>query len=60
VLTSYATGYFPTSGIWDSTPIQGLVLSVPSLLLFIVLLVLPMSRIRSGSPSARSAWPRPD
>jgi len=47
--TSYATGYFPSSGIWDSTPIQGLVLSVPSLLLFIVLLVLPMDRIRSGS-----------
>jgi branched-chain amino acid transport system permease protein len=47
--TSYATGYFPSTGIWTSTPIKGLVLSVPSVLLFIVLLVLPMDRIRSGS-----------
>jgi branched-chain amino acid transport system permease protein len=46
---SFATGYFPRSGIWDSTPVQGLELSVPSVLLFVVLLVLPMSRIRSGT-----------
>ena len=53
LLASYAVGYFPTSGIWDSTPIQGLELSVPSVLLFIVLLVLPMSRLRSGAPHRR-------
>ena len=46
--TSYATGYFPHGGFWSSTPVLGLVLSVPSLLLFIVLLVLPQDRIRSG------------
>jgi branched-chain amino acid transport system permease protein len=48
LLTSYATGYFPTTGFWNSTPIQGLKLSVPSVLLFIVLLALPMSRLKSG------------
>ncbi len=49
--SSYALGYLPSSGIWASTPIQGLLtLSVPSVILFIVLLVLPMHRIRSGAP----------
>jgi branched-chain amino acid transport system permease protein len=46
---SYATGYFPSTGIWTSVPIKGLALSVPSLLLFIVLLVLPQDRIRTGT-----------
>jgi branched-chain amino acid transport system permease protein len=49
--SSYALGYIPSSGIWSSTPIQGLLtLSVPSVILFIVLLALPMHRIRSGAP----------
>jgi branched-chain amino acid transport system permease protein len=47
---SFATGYFPRTGFWESTPIQGLELSVPSVLLFAVLLAMPLSRIRSGSP----------
>jgi len=49
--SSYALGYIPSSGIWSSTPLQGLLtLSVPSVILFIVLLLLPMHRIRSGAP----------
>ena len=49
--SSYALGYIPSSGLWSSTPIQGLLtLSVPSVILFIVLLALPMHRIRSGTP----------
>ena len=49
--TSYALGYIPSTGIWASTPLQGLLtLSVPSVILFIVLLALPMHRIRSGAP----------
>jgi branched-chain amino acid transport system permease protein len=49
--TSYALGYIPSTGFWSATPIQGLLtLSVPSVILFIVLLVLPMHRIRSGTP----------
>ena len=52
LLTSYAT-YFPSTGFWSSTPIQGLKLSVPSVLLFVVLLLLPVSRIRSGAPQRR-------
>jgi len=47
---SYATGYFPQGGFWSSTPVTGLLeLSVPSLLLFAVLLALPQDRIRSGA-----------
>jgi branched-chain amino acid transport system permease protein len=53
LLASYAVGYFPLTGIWASTPIQGLTLSVPSVLLFVVLLVYPLSRIRSGVPQRR-------
>jgi len=48
--SSYALGYIPNTGIWASTPIQGLTQSVPSIILFIVLLALPMHRIRSGTP----------
>jgi branched-chain amino acid transport system permease protein len=50
LLTSYATGYLPLTGFWASTPVQGLKLSVPSVLLFVVLLALPVSRLRSASP----------
>ncbi len=52
LLTSYAT-YIPSTGFWSSTPIQGLKLSVPAVLLFAVLLLLPVSRIRSGAPQRR-------
>ncbi len=49
LVASYATGYFPSTGIWRSTPIQGLALSVPSVLLFVVLLVMRQDRIKVGS-----------
>jgi branched-chain amino acid transport system permease protein len=42
--TSYATGYIPSTGFWNSTPLQGLKLSVPEVILFLVLLALPMSK----------------
>src|SRR5580700_6199273 len=49
--SSYAVGYVPSTGFWSSTPVQGtLTLSVPTVILFIALLTLPMDRIRSGSP----------
>ena len=49
--SSYAVGYVPSTGFWSSTPVQGtLTLSVPTLILFIALLMLPMDRIRSGTP----------
>ncbi len=41
----------PSTGFWASTPVQGtLTLSVPTVILFIALLILPMDRIRSGAP----------
>jgi branched-chain amino acid transport system permease protein len=49
LVASYATGYFPSTGIWTSVPIKAIALSVPSILLFIVLLVLPQDRIKVGS-----------
>jgi branched-chain amino acid transport system permease protein len=49
LLSSYAS-YLPLTGFWNSTPVQGLKLSVPSLLLFIVLLAIPVSRLRSAIP----------
>jgi branched-chain amino acid transport system permease protein len=52
LLSSYAT-YFPSTGFWGTTAIQGLKLSVPAVLLFVVLLALPVSRIRSGAPQRR-------
>ncbi len=49
--SSYAVGYVPSTGFWSSTPVQGtLTLSVPTVILFIALLTLPMDRIRSGTP----------
>jgi branched-chain amino acid transport system permease protein len=52
LLSSYAQGYVPNVGaFWSSTPVQGLLTqSVPSLVLFIALLVVPAHRIRSGTP----------
>ncbi len=52
--SSYAVGYVPSTGFWSSTPVQGtLTLSVPTLILFIALLMLPMDRIRSGASPLR-------
>ena len=50
--SSYALGYIPSSrAFWSSTPVQGLLtLSVPTVILFVVLLALPVHRIRSGTP----------
>jgi branched-chain amino acid transport system permease protein len=54
--SSYAQGYVPNVGaFWSSTPVQGvLTLSVPSVLLFIFVLVLPAERLRVGSPQRRT------
>ncbi|HSZ36225.1 MAG TPA: ABC transporter permease [Acidimicrobiales bacterium] len=51
LLSSYAQGYVPNSGrFWSSTPVQGLLtLSVPSIILFVAILLLPAQRIRTGS-----------
>jgi branched-chain amino acid transport system permease protein len=58
LLSSFAVGYFPsTAGFWSSTPIQGLKLSVPSILLFVVLLAYPVSRIRTAGASRRPSVP---
>ena len=52
--SSYAVGYVPSTGFWSWTPVQGtLTLSVPTLILFIALLMLPMDRIRSGASPLR-------
>ncbi len=50
LLSSYAQGYVPDTGaFWTSAPVQGLLTqSVPSVILFIALLMLPASRLRSG------------
>jgi branched-chain amino acid transport system permease protein len=49
-LLSAYTGYLPTLGsFWSSTPVQGLKNNIPIVILFIVLLALPVSRLRSGS-----------
>jgi branched-chain amino acid transport system permease protein len=51
---SYATGYMPSSGnFWGSTPLQGLRLSIPAVLLFVVLLWLPQDKIEAGKFSMR-------
>jgi branched-chain amino acid transport system permease protein len=50
---SYAVGYMPTSGFFGSTPMQGLRLSIPAILLFGALLFLPQDTIESGRLLAR-------
>jgi branched-chain amino acid transport system permease protein len=50
LITSYATGYLPLTGFWASTPVQGFKLSVPSVLLFAVLLAIPAARLRTAAP----------
>ncbi|HEY1828522.1 MAG TPA: ABC transporter permease [Acidimicrobiales bacterium] len=57
---SYFVGYLPTSGFWASTPISGLLTeSVPSLILFIVLLAYPASRLRGGQLQRKVILPTP-
>jgi branched-chain amino acid transport system permease protein len=51
--TSYAVGYMPSTGFWGSTPLQGLRLSIPAVLLFVVLLWLPQSKVQAGQFSMR-------
>jgi len=53
LLQSYAVGYMPSSGIWDSVPLQGMRLAIPSILLFVTLLVLPQDKIRGAVSQAR-------
>jgi branched-chain amino acid transport system permease protein len=53
LIQSYGVGYLPIGGFWDSTPIQGLRDSIPAVLLFVVLLVLPQDRIRGSSSLLR-------
>ena len=52
---SYAVGYMPTSGFFGSTPMQGLRLSIPAILLFGALLVLPEDTIEGGRLALRRA-----
>jgi branched-chain amino acid transport system permease protein len=53
LLQSYAQGYMPTSGIWASTPLQGMRLAIPAILLFIILLALPQDKIRGARQMVR-------
>ncbi len=57
--SSYAVGYIPSTGLWASTPVQGaLTLSVPTIILFIVLLTLPDGPHPQRHPAApRAAGP---
>jgi branched-chain amino acid transport system permease protein len=49
LLSSYV-GYLPQSGsFWASVPVQGIKNNMPAALLFVVLLILPVSRLRSGT-----------
>jgi branched-chain amino acid transport system permease protein len=59
LLSSYAQGYLPNSGsFWSSTPVQGLLtLSVPSVVLFVAILVLPAQRLRTGTPQRHTPLP---
>jgi branched-chain amino acid transport system permease protein len=47
--TEYVS-YLPSGGFWSSTPVLGIKLSIPSVLLFVVLLALPLSRLRTALP----------
>lgn len=53
LLQSYAVGYMPQGGFWDSVPMQGLRLSIPAVLLFAVLLALPQDKIRGAVGQVR-------
>jgi len=45
---SYLVGYLPQNGFFDSTPIQGLRLSLPVVMLFVVLLAMKQDTIEGG------------
>ena len=45
---SYLVGYLPQNSFFDSTPIQGLRLSLPVVMLFVVLLVMKQDTIEAG------------
>ena len=45
---SYLVGYLPQNSFFDSTPIQGLRLSLPVVMLFVVLLVMKQGSIEAG------------
>lgn len=53
LLQSYAVGYMPQGGFWGSVPMQGLRESLPAVLLFVVLLVLPQDQIRGAMAQTR-------
>jgi len=53
LLQSYAVGYMPSTGIWDSVPLQGMRLAIPSILLFVTLLLLPQDKIRGAVSQVR-------
>src|SRR5438132_2347891 len=45
---SYAVGYLPNSLVRNSAVLQGLRLSIPTLMLFATLLLLPQAKLRAG------------
>jgi len=53
LLGSYLVGYLPSGGVWGSTPLQGLRISYPVIVLFAVLLLLPSDTIERGRLSLR-------
>lgn len=59
LLQSYAVGYMPSGGFWDSTAMQGLRLSIPAVVLFVVLLVLPGDAVRPTRSTPRREVPGP-
>ena len=50
---AYAVGYLPSSGIWGTTPFQGLRLSIPAVLLFVALIWLPQDTIKGSGFTMR-------
>jgi branched-chain amino acid transport system permease protein len=60
LLQSYAVGYMPSNGgFWGSTAMQGLRLSIPAIVLFVVLLLLPGDQVRAGRSHAYRSPPPP-
>jgi branched-chain amino acid transport system permease protein len=57
LITSYATGYLPLTGFWASTPVQGFKLSATSIVLLIVLLAYPASRLKTSELRRNVALP---
>ena len=57
LITSYATGYLPLTGFWASTPVQGFKLSATSVVLLVVLLAIPASRLKTSELKRNVALP---